>query len=76
MDAEIQRPWMANRNLSRCLISIDATDLCRPWTMDTGIPASMTAFLARQDLCITASGDSGNDQKMNIIKEKTHEKFA
>ncbi len=22
---------------------------CRPWTMDTGIPAGMTAFLAQQE---------------------------
>ena len=25
--------------------------------LDTGIPAGMTAFLARQDLCITASAE-------------------
>ena len=43
MDAEIQRPWKANWNLSRCSTSTHAIDVCHPWTMDTGIPAGMTA---------------------------------
>ncbi len=30
--------------------------------LDTGIPAGMTAFLARQDLCITKSAEGGNHQ--------------
>ena len=31
--------------------------------LDTGIPAGMTVFLARQDLCITMRAELGSEEK-------------
>jgi len=37
-----------------CLWSMD----CHPWTLDSGIPAGMTVFLARRNLCMTMSASA------------------